>query len=119
MITDRELIRAFVAARRRGYTEAAREAERAARHRFIDDPLTTNAYQAIVDIQAAVPAGNPQTEGDPMSAQSEPVRRFADAWKRGDDDEINTITGEILNGGNDADIVAMSRVMANTAHGGK
>ncbi|WP_333742669.1 hypothetical protein [Streptomyces ardesiacus] len=54
-----------------------------------------------------------------MSAQSEPVRRFANAWKRGDDDEINTITAEILNGGNDADLVAMSRVMANTAHGGK
>ncbi|WP_159046795.1 hypothetical protein [Streptomyces sp. NRRL F-4707] len=53
-----------------------------------------------------------------MSAQSEPVRRFANAWKRGDDDEINTITAEILNG-DDADLVAMSRVMANTAHGGK
>ncbi|MFD7465109.1 hypothetical protein [Streptomyces tendae] len=59
MITDRELIRAFVAARRRGDTEAAREAARIARHRFIDNPLTTNAYQAIVDIQAAVPPGSP------------------------------------------------------------
>ena len=60
MISDRELIRAFVAAHRRGDTKAAREAERVARHRFIDNPLTTNAYQVIVDIQAAVPAGNPQ-----------------------------------------------------------
>ncbi|MCM8552285.1 hypothetical protein [Streptomyces sp. STCH 565 A] len=62
MITDRELIRAFVAAHRRGDTTAAQEAARVACHRFIADPLTTNAYQAIVEIQAAVPPGTPQQD---------------------------------------------------------
>ncbi|QTD96992.1 hypothetical protein [Streptomyces cyanogenus] len=51
-----------------------------------------------------------------MTTQSDAVRRFTDAWKCGDDDTINQITIEITQSGNDADIVAMSRVMAKTTY---
>ena len=54
-----------------------------------------------------------------MTAQSEAVRRFAFAWERGDDDAINNITIEITQSGNDNDLVAISRVMAATPHGGR
>lgn len=53
-----------------------------------------------------------------MTVQSDAVRRFTSAWERGDDDEINNITIEIIRSGNDADIVAMSRVMGVTPYGG-
>lgn len=49
--------------------------------------------------------------------QSEAVRRFTDAWKRGDDGTINRITIEITQSGNDADVVAMARVMGGTRYG--
>ncbi|WP_158712439.1 hypothetical protein [Streptomyces sp. NRRL F-5135] len=52
-----------------------------------------------------------------MTAQTDAVRRFIDAWKRGDDNAINNITIEITQSGNKADLVAMSRVMATTPHG--
>ncbi|MGW5636452.1 hypothetical protein [Streptomyces sp. NPDC003832] len=52
-----------------------------------------------------------------MTVQSDAVRRFTAAWKRGDDDAINEITIEITQRGSDTDIVAMSRVMAATPYG--
>lgn len=52
-----------------------------------------------------------------MAVQSDAVRRFTAAWERGDDTAINRITIEITQSGNDADIVAMSRVMGATPYG--
>jgi hypothetical protein len=52
-----------------------------------------------------------------METQSTTIRSFTDAWKRGDDSAINRITTEIIQGGNDAEVVAMSRVMAATKYG--
>ncbi|MFB7500043.1 hypothetical protein ACFC09_36090 [Streptomyces sp. NPDC056161] len=54
-----------------------------------------------------------------MTVQSDVVRRFTDAWKRGDDHMINQITIEVTQGGSDADIVAISRVMSSTPHGSR
>ncbi|MFM9589867.1 hypothetical protein ACKI1J_14910 [Streptomyces scabiei] len=53
-----------------------------------------------------------------MTAQSDAVRRFTAAWKRGDDNAINEITTEIMHGGNEADMVAMSRAMDARTYGG-
>ncbi|QQM45172.1 hypothetical protein [Streptomyces liliifuscus] len=52
-----------------------------------------------------------------MAAKSDAVNRFTAAWERGDDDAINRITIEITQSGNDADVVAMSRVMGATTYG--
>lgn len=54
-----------------------------------------------------------------MTSQSDAIRRFTDAWKRGDDDAINQITIEITRRGSDDDIVAMSRVMAASPYGSR
>lgn len=54
-----------------------------------------------------------------METHSETIRRFTAAWQRGDDDAINRITIEVHERGNDAELVALTKAMANTPHGGR
>jgi len=57
-----------------------------------------------------------------MPVQSDVVRRFTDAWKRGDDNAIERISTEIAEGGDpyrimDDDLAAVCSIMRNTRKG--
>jgi uncharacterized protein HemY len=52
-----------------------------------------------------------------MESQSPTIERFTTAWKRGDDDAINRITIEVNERGDDTELVALTRAMADIPYG--
>lgn len=52
-----------------------------------------------------------------MESQFPAIQSFAAAWQRGDDDAINRITIDVSKRGNDAELVALARVMADNPYG--
>lgn len=53
-----------------------------------------------------------------MESKYPAIQRFVAAWKSGDDDTINRITLEVSERGDDTELIALSRAMAATPHGG-